>query len=112
MRRFERLDHLRGDEGLPGRQLVMVLGCGGQLGHEHPQVPLQTEHDRRQLVGGVEIGSHDPEQCLRFIDIAVGTGQHRVLRDPAPVQKTCGSVVARPGVDAHGEGYWRLDERR
>ena len=83
---------------------MLVVIAGREFGHQHPQVTLHAEEDRVELRAGTvrcPVGSGKPERRLRLVDIAVGSGPRRVLRDAPAIEQAGRAVITGARVDVH-----------
>ena len=100
---LERVDHGLRHQADAGGQLVPVVGFGGEVGHEHPQVTFESDAECIELVGtdGAGLGPGKTDGGLGLVDVAVRRGRRIVFADPPAVVEARRAVVAFAGVDLH-----------
>src|SRR4051812_7144557 len=69
--RLQPVDHLGRHEARAGHQLGTVVGFGGQLGHQDPEVALEVDEQRVELGTALGVGAGDAEGGLGLVDSPV-----------------------------------------
>jgi hypothetical protein len=90
-------------------QLVVVLGSGRQLGHQHPQVATDRDEDLVEqpvttghLLGLRRLGSGDADLGLRLVHVAVGGRRWAVFAHPSAKEESGRPIIASARVYLHG----------
>jgi len=98
---FQASDHLGGDASLSVRELVAILGRGGDFGHQDPEVALDADEEFVESRIGFAERPSPTEGRLRFVDRAVDVDLLRALARSASEIQTGGAVIAVTRVDLH-----------
>ena len=84
---------------LPGPSFDRCAGVGGDLGHQHVELPLESGQQLVELAAGLGLGPGHAHRRLGLVDGAGHLHHGGVLGHPAPVEEARGPVVAGPRVD-------------
>ena len=97
---LETLDHLRGDQRLPGSELGPVCFPRREFSHEHPQITFHSDQPLIQI-GVRNLGPGQPDEGLGLVHGAVGVRQSGVLGNTTAEEQPGCPVITFARVDLH-----------